>query len=73
MRIDIQYKIKSNPNYLKYLRENSRWYKYLNRHPNNFRQFENEVKDVYKLSTIDRVAKTMKMIEMFEKILSTIK
>ena len=65
MRIDVQYKIKSNPNYLKYLREKSKWYKYLNIHPNNFRQFENEVKDVYKLSTIDRLAKTMEMIEMF--------
>ena len=42
MTIDIQYKLKSNPVYLKYLRENSNWYKVLNRYPEKFNDFVND-------------------------------
>ena len=73
MRIDIQYKIKENEYYLRYLRENSNWYKLLNRNPNNFKAFEEEVKRVYKLTKADRISKTLDTIEMMEKILSTLK
>ena len=73
MSLEIQYKIKENGNYLKYLRENSNWYKLLNRNPSNFKIFEEEVKREYKLTTADRVAKTLDTIEMMEKILSTLK
>lgn len=73
MRIDLQFKIKENPNYLKYLRENSNWYKLLNRNPNNFKAFEDEVKTTYKLTKADRISKTLDTLEMMEKILSTLR
>ena len=73
MRIDIQYKIKENEYYLRYLRENSHWYKFLNRTPNNFRDFSEEAKHVYKLTRADRISKTLETIEMMEIILSTLK
>jgi len=73
MTLDVQYKIKGNPNYLRYLRENSHWYKLLNRDPNNFKAFEEEVKREYKLTKADRISKTLETIEMMEKILSTLK
>ena len=73
MSIEVQYKLRENPNYIKYLRENSRWYKYLNRNPNNFKNFEEEVKREYKLTTSDRILKTLETLEMMEKILSTFK
>ena len=73
MNLNVQYKIKENPNYLKYLRENSSWYKLLNRSSNNFKEFEDEVKREYKLTKADRIAKTLDTIEMMEKILSTLK
>ena len=73
MNLNVQYKINENPNYLKYLRENSSWYKLLNRSSNNFKEFEDEVKREYKLTKADRIAKTLDTIEMMEKILSTLK
>ena len=38
MDLYLQYKIKSNPNYIRFLRENSNWYKYLNRNPIYFNE-----------------------------------
>ena len=73
MNIDLQFKIRENPNYLKYLRSHSYWYKLLNRNSNNFRAFENEVRKEYKLTKADRISKTLDTIEMMEKIISTLK
>ncbi len=73
MTIDVQFKIKENENYLKYLRQNSYWYKYLNRNQKNFSKFEEEVKREYKLTKTDRVIKTLETIEMMEKVISTLK
>ena len=44
MDINTQYKIKSNLNNLRYLREKSYWYKYLNRSGLNLKPFEEEMK-----------------------------
>ena len=73
MSIDIQFKIKKDPNYLKYLREHSIWYKILNRHPELFKNFEEEVKETYKLRMTDKIAKTLDTIDLVQKILTTIK
>ena len=73
MTLEVQYRLKQNENYLRYLRENSYWYKMLNRNPKNFKAFEEEVKEVYKLTKIDRISKTLDTLEMMEKILSTLK
>ena len=43
MTLDLQFKIKNNPNYVRYLREHSEWYKELNRNPNIFPLFEEQV------------------------------
>ena len=73
MTLDIQYNLKSNPNYIKYLRENSNWYKILNRNPASFKEFVQEVKQNCKLKPTDRISKTLETIEMLQNILSTIK
>ena len=44
MNVEIQYKLKFNPNDIKYLREKSYWYKYLNRNKSYFKNFEDEMK-----------------------------
>ena len=66
MNIDIQYKIKNKKYYLKYLRENSNWYKYLNRNPSNFKLFEEEVKNVYKLRPTDKISRAIDTFEMLQ-------
>lgn len=70
MTIDIQYKIKNNKNYVRFLRENSNWYKYLNRNPVNFKFFEEEVKTIYQLRPTDKINKVMNTIEMLQTIFS---
>ena len=73
MTLEIQFKIKNNPNYQKYLRENSFWYKILNRSPQSLKNFEDEVKHNYRLKFTDRIGETLKTIEMIQNVLSTLK
>lgn len=73
MKIEIQYNLKSNPNYIKYIRENSNWYKVLNRYPELFKQFSEEVKEKYSLRPTDRISKALNTIEMLQNVLSSLK
>lgn len=70
MNIDIQFKIKSNKNYIRFLRENSNWYKYLNRDPVNFKHFEEEVKSTYKLRPTDKISRALDTFEMLQALLT---
>lgn len=68
MNLDIQFKINNNNHYLKYLRENAYWYKILNRSPESFDRFSNEMKERYKLRPVDRinnVAEKMELVRSF--------
>lgn len=73
MTLEIQFKLKSNPNYIKYIRENSHWYKILTRYPEQFNIFEEEVKDRYHLRVSDRISHTLEMIEMVQNLMSSLK
>lgn len=73
MSIETQIKLKSNINYLKFLRENSYWYKYLNRSNQFFKGFENEMKITYKLRPTDRISKAIDTFDMIQTILTTLK
>ena len=72
MTLDLQFKLKSNPLYIKYLHENSYWYKILNRDPEKFNDFVEEVKTNYKLRPTDRLNKALSTFEMISSILSTL-
>ncbi len=72
MQVETLLKIKSNPNLYRYLRENSYWYKYLNRSPLSLKDMEEEMKEKYKLRPTDRlenVSNTIKMIESFLEVM----
>lgn len=73
MSLDIQFKIKSDPNYQKYIRENSIWYKTLNRDPKMFNAFVEEVKDKYKLRPSDKIERILNTVEMLQTVISSIK
>ena len=64
MNVEIQYRLRSNPNDIKYLREKSYWYKFLNRNKNYFKQFEEEMKKEYKLTSEDKINKMANSINM---------
>lgn len=72
MQVETRLKIKSNPNLYRYLRENSYWYKYLNRSPIFIKQLEEEMKEKYRLRSVDKIeniSNTMKMIQSFLEVM----
>lgn len=73
MSLEVQFKLKSNPKYIQYIREHSYWYKILNREPSMFKMFEEKVKEDYKLRFSDRLSKALSTIEMFQNIVSSLK
>ena len=73
MSLELQFKLKQNPLYIKFLRENSYWYKYLNRDPKYFKDFEVEMKKVYKLNPTDKISRAIDAFDMMQTILSTFK
>lgn len=64
MNIETQIKIRNNPYLYRYLRENSSWYKALNRNPNSLKQMETEMKNTYKLNLTDKISNLNQKIEM---------
>ena len=73
MHLDIQFKLKNNPLYIKYLRENSYWYKILNRNPELINSFIKEVKEKNKLTTTDKINDAMEKIDMLSKFINIIR
>ena len=73
MTIETQFKLKSNPMYIKYLHENSYWYKILNRDPEEFNNFLQELKVNYKLRPQDKISKALDTFEMINAILTSFK
>ncbi len=64
MTLELQFKIKNDPNLFRYLRENSYWYKELNRNPASIKQMEFEMRKRYKMTTVDKIGNIKKSIEM---------
>ena len=69
MNLILQYKIKQNPNYQKFLRENSNWYKYLNRSPYYLTEFEKEMKVTYKMTTKDKLDRFSNNLDRISQII----
>ena len=73
MTNEVNNKLKSNPLYIKYLREHSCYYKLLNRDPNLINGFIEEAKKEYKLRSIDRISKLSDYMDLFSSIVSNLK
>lgn len=73
MTLDIQFKLKNDPNALRYLHENSFWYKRLNRNPELYDTFIEEMKSRYGLRTSDRISKALDAINMLQNVMSSLK
>ena len=73
MTNEVNNKLKSNPLYIKYLREHSYYYKLLNRDPNLINGFIEEVKKEYKLRSIERISKLSDYMDLFSSIVSNLK
>lgn len=73
MTYNLQNRINSDINLKRFLRENSYWYKALNRNENVFFEFVNDMKVKYKLTTSDRINKTIDNIGMLQSFLEVLK
>ena len=73
MEIDLQYKIKNTKNYYKYLKDNSWWFKDLNRDKNNFTKFNEYIKSKYELKVTDKLSNMIDNIDLISTLLNTIK
>ena len=73
MEPSIKIIIDSNPNYKLYLRNNSYWYKILNRNPELINSFIEEVKDKYKLRFTDKVNNLIDKIDMIERFMEVLR
>ena len=73
MTIDTQIKINNNPIQKQFLRENSYWYKYLNRSSIYYKEFIKQMKETYKLTTKDKINKINNDINMFKTFLEVLK
>lgn len=73
MKIDLIYKIKSNPNLHRYLRENSYWYKLLNRNPLLINKMEEDMKKTYKLTFEDKIDDLNNKINLVKGFMDVIK
>lgn len=72
MDMSTQQKIFSNDMLHRYLRENSHWYKILNRHPELINDMLQEMKDKYKLNTGDKIERLGERLSMVESILKVL-
>ena len=71
MPLEIQFKLRENPLYIKYLRENNIWYKRLIRNPNLFNKFIDEMKIKYKLRPSDKIEKIVDTLDIVSNLFNS--
>lgn len=69
MNVVVREKISNNLNNINYLKENSYWYKYLNRNVYYFDLFERKMKEDYKLTVKDKINKFSNSLDTMIKII----
>ncbi|MDD2392215.1 MAG: hypothetical protein PHU94_04715 [Bacilli bacterium] len=73
MILETQFKLRQNPLYIKYLRENSYWYKILNRNPNAFIEFEKKIKEDIQTQKREKITRFIDYLNLFQGIVSSLK
>lgn len=73
MNYVIQSRIHNDINLKRFIRENSYWYKELNRDSNSFSSFVEDMKIKYKLTTSDKINRTIDNINMISSFLDVLK
>ncbi len=66
-------KIKQNPKYYEYLKENSEWIKKFTRYTATYKDYEYFLKEKYKLRVTDKISSTIDNIDLVANIISNLK
>ena len=72
MQMEIIQKLREDKKMLGYLRENSHWYKELNRDPNNYKTFVKVMREKYKLKVSDKIESAVDNIELITSVLNVL-
>ncbi|MBQ6686960.1 MAG: hypothetical protein IJN03_00360 [Bacilli bacterium] len=73
MDINLQMELKKNEKMYNFLKENSYWIKELNRNPESYKKFVQEMKIKYKLRPTDKVNEVIDNIDLISTVLQTLK
>ena len=73
MNLSIQKKIEETPKMAELLKENSYWFKQLNRQEESYQEFTKFIKDKYRLRMSDKISDAIDNIDMISSILETLK
>lgn len=73
MDMKVNILLDSNPNYKKYLRYNSYWYKVLNRDSNKINDFIKEYKEKNKLRVSDKIENAIDKIDLIAKFMNVLR
>lgn len=70
MNFNTQNLLKTDIKYTKYLRENSHWYKILNRDPTMIKQMIEEMKERYSLRPTDKISNIIDTFDLISKFMN---
>ena len=73
MQLVIQQKLLQDKQMAEYLKQNSDWFKYLNRDPENYTEFTSQMKEKYKTRTTDKVQSFIDNVDMINSVLNVLK
>jgi len=73
MNLETQFKINNDPMLHKYLKENSYWYKILNRNPKMVSKMSEDMKKAYKLTFEDKIDNLNSKMNLIKGFIDAIK
>lgn len=73
MQLITLYALKSDEKMHKFLRENTEWYKLLNRNASNYKTFVKVMKKKYKLNPTDKISSALDNLDLISSVIETVK
>ncbi len=73
MQLITLYALKGDAKMHKFLRENSEWYKILNRNAANYQDFVKAMKKKYKLNPTDKISGVLDNLDLISTVIETVK
>ena len=73
MTLATYFELKKDAKMHAYLRENSEWYKLLNRNPLNYDIYVKAMKKKYRLNVTDKISDTIDNVDLITSIINSVK
>lgn len=73
MELFLQQQFLNNPKMYQYLKENSNWFKYLNRDATLYKDFESKMKELYHERASDKMNSVLDNIDLINGVIMSLK